>query len=108
MVKLKVRCIACGIIEISRDLATLNVYKDELAPAYYEFTCPKCGVHNEKWADDEVRSLLVIADVTIHIHSVPQEALEEHDGDPISSDDLIDFMQGDFDVALNELVDPNV
>jgi hypothetical protein len=57
----------------------------------YGFDCPECGEFVEKAADERIVRLLLSGGVMPVLNSVPAEALETHDGPPVSYDDLLAF-----------------
>lgn len=90
MTIIKATCPTCGDVELSRDQVRLVVHP--LAErSFYGFTCTRCGEGVRKPAGDEVVRLLTMGGVVAERVVVPAEALERHDGPPISADDVLDF-----------------
>lgn len=90
MTIIKATCPSCGDVELSRDQVRLVVHP--LAErSFYGFTCTRCGEGVRKPAGDEVVRLLTMGGVVAERVVVPAEALERHDGPPITADDVLDF-----------------
>jgi hypothetical protein len=92
------RCEPCGTVELHPADITLALCTNA-ALSRYSFTCPRCGLLNDKPAPLRVYSVLMHADVTIVRWAVPAEALEPHSGPVINADDLLTFhydLIGDF------------
>lgn len=90
MTTIKATCPTCGEVEMTAEDLTLMVCTH--APlSYYAFRCPRCVEVVRKPADDHVISLLVSGGVRATTWEVPEEAMEPHQGDPLSYDDLLDF-----------------
>ena len=80
-----VTCPICGTQHLTpRDVRLVG----GLHP-FYAFTCPTCGDRTSRTATPAIVALLATAG--IHPENVPAEALELHDGPPITLDDLIDL-----------------
>jgi hypothetical protein len=108
---IRASCLTCLTVDLGVEDVILHVYEPEdAAPAYYEFVCPICQRTNEKQAPEHIVQLLTIAEVAVVVHDVPPEALEEHVGEVISHDDVIDFSLAlATDEWMTELLgDPNV
>lgn len=90
MTIIKATCPSCGDVELSRDQVRLVVHP--LAErSFYGFTCTLCGEGVRKPAGDEVVRLLTMGGVVAERVQVPAEALERHEGPPISADEVLDF-----------------
>ena len=59
--------------------------------SYYSFTCDHCSDEVRKPAGNEVVTLLRTGGVKAERWMVPAEAMEEHEGAPITYDDVLDF-----------------
>ncbi|MGH8969661.1 MAG: hypothetical protein ACRDV1_06895 [Actinomycetes bacterium] len=93
MTTIKASCPVCGDVELKPDQMRLVVCsRSELS--YYAFTCGTCHDEIRKPADEEIVSLLVSGGVVAERWVIPAEALEEHDGAPITYDDVLDFALG--------------
>lgn len=90
MTTIKASCPTCGEIDLSADDIVLRIGAKKVANSY-GFTCPYCGEFVQKMADDRVVRLLLSGGVVpVPVH-VPAEALEPHEGPPITYDDLLSF-----------------
>jgi hypothetical protein len=93
MTTIKTSCPVCGDVELTPPQLRLVVCsRSELS--YYSFACGQCGDEIRKPADDEVVALLVSGGVVAERWVIPAEALEQHDGMPITYDDVLDFALG--------------
>ncbi|MEP6463189.1 MAG: hypothetical protein ABJC62_07190 [Frankiaceae bacterium] len=91
MTTIKASCPMCGEVELtSRDISLMVCNHAPLS--YYRFDCPTCRDEVQKPADDHIISLLMSGGVRAHVWEIPAEALETHDGPPLSYDDLLDFV----------------
>ena len=90
MTTIKATCPACGEIDLTADDILLRIGAQS-AGNTYGFSCPNCGDFVQKPADERVVRLLLSGGVMPTLINVPAEALEVHDGPPISHDDLIAF-----------------
>jgi hypothetical protein len=98
---IKASCPTCGDIELTTDRLrfVLNSVADR---SFYAFTCETCQERITKPAGPEIVRLLTLGGVQPERVDVPQEALEEHHGSPLSWDDVLDFasmLDADLDVA---------
>lgn len=66
--------------------------------ARYGFGCPYCNDYKYKPADQNVITLLISGGCKPYPWGIPDEALEVHEGDPFTLDDVIDLM-----LALEEM-----
>ena len=90
MTTIKATCPGCGEVDLGADDILLRIGASRSVNTY-GFTCPDCGDFVEKPADDRIVRLLLSGGVVpVPVH-VPAEALEIHDGPPISHDDILDF-----------------
>lgn len=90
MTTIKASCPGCGDISLTPDEVRLVVCSLE-SWSYYAFDCPDCTTDVRKPADEEIIALLISGGVSAQQWHVPAEALEEHEGAPISYDELLDF-----------------
>ena len=90
MTTIKASCPGCGEVGLGADDIVLRIGATKTVNSY-GFTCPDCGQFVEKPADDRVVRLLLSGGVIpVPVH-VPAEALEVHEGDAFTYDDLLDF-----------------
>ena len=90
MTTIKTSCPVCGDVELTPDAdAPGRLLRSEWS--FYSFLCGTCRDEVRKPADDEVVTLLVSGGVVAEHWLIPAEALEEHDGDAITYDDVLDF-----------------
>lgn len=102
---IKATCPGCGEIDLSADDIVLRIGAST-AVNTYGFTCPDCGDYVEKAADERVVRLLLSGGVVPMPVHVPAEALEAHEGPPITHDDLLDFHEAlERDDWLDDLLD---
>jgi hypothetical protein len=59
--------------------------------SYYAFTCTNCLEEIRKPAGRDVVALLISGGVVAEPWAIPAEALEEHSGDTLGYDDVLDF-----------------
>ena len=90
MTTIKASCPACGDISLTPADVRLVVCSNEVW-SYYAFDCPDCTDDVRKPADEEIIALLISGGVQAQQWHVPAEALEDHAGDAISYDELLDF-----------------
>ena len=91
MTTIKATCPLCGDVDLTP--AEVQVTRAPAAGwATYAFGCPECGQRVSKPAGEDVVGLLATAGVPVRVLDIPEEALEPHDGPPLTYDDLIDFV----------------
>jgi hypothetical protein len=90
MTIIKAACPTCGDVELTKDQVRLVVHAVR-SRSFYSFDCTTCVSLVKKPAGDEVVRLLTLGGVVAERVEVPAEALEEHEGAPLTSDDLLDF-----------------
>lgn len=92
MTTVKPFCPTCGEVELQSDKLKLEICSNYSQLSFYSFSCPRCLKTVRKPADDDTISLLV-NDAGVHPTQwyMPAEALEPHQGMPISYDDVLDF-----------------
>jgi hypothetical protein len=90
MTTIKATCPGCGEVDLTAEDILLRIGASRTVNTY-GFTCPVCGDFVQKSADDRIVRLLLSGGVVpVPVH-VPAEALEVHDGPPISHDDILNF-----------------
>lgn len=90
MTTIKASCPCCGDVELTPTQVRLVVCT--VADwSYYAFTCGTCTDEVRKPAGADVVSLLQTGGVAVERWTVPAEALEEHEGRPVTYDDVLDF-----------------
>ena len=86
----EVRCPDCGLIQLDRHQLWL-VLTPSLLPSHIAFHCPDCGLLVRSPAHPA--AVEVLGDlVAVEELDVPVEALEPHDREPLTEDDLIELM----------------
>lgn len=90
MTTIKATCPGCGEVSLSAEDILLRIGTTSVMNSY-GFDCPDCGDFVEKPADERVVRLLLSGGVMPVMNHVPAEALEVHDGPPISLDDVLSF-----------------
>ena len=90
MSTIKASCPCCGDVELTPAQVRLVVCT---VPdwSYYSFTCTECRQEVRKPAGSDVVSLLQSGGVPAESWTVPAEALEEHHGEAVTYDDVLDF-----------------
>ena len=83
-------CPRCGDLDVSAEQMWL-VLTDRSERDHYFFHCPGCGQHIRRKAHAMTVRLLERL-VPVERIEIPAEALEPHDGPPLTEDDLIDLM----------------
>lgn len=84
-------CPVCGNVDIEGENIRLVTYAQKPAYNFYAFTCIDCQGRVTKKADFQV--ILAIKDhVTWEKIEIPAEALEEHKGEPITANEVLDFV----------------
>ena len=83
-------CPRCGDLDVSAEQMWL-VLTDRSERDHYFFHCPGCGQHVRRKAHAITVRLLERL-VPVERIEIPTEALEPHDGPPLTEDDLIDLM----------------
>jgi predicted RNA-binding Zn-ribbon protein involved in translation (DUF1610 family) len=83
-------CPRCGDLDVTAEQMWL-VLTDGAARDHYVFHCPGCGHHVRRGAH-AITVRLLERMVPVERLEIPAEALEPHDGPPLTEDDLIDLM----------------
>lgn len=90
MTTIKATCPRCGEVELTPEDIELRVCTYSPA-SYYLFECPLCHEAVQKPADDRVVQLLISGGVAATVWELPAELGEQHDGPPLTMDDLLDL-----------------
>jgi hypothetical protein len=83
-------CPRCGDLDVTAEQMWL-VLTDGADRDHYVFHCPGCGHHVRRGAH-AITVRLLERMVPVEWLEIPAEALEKHDGPPLTEDDLIDLM----------------
>ena len=86
------RCPSCGEVRLSGDQLWLVLTSGEAAD-YFAFRCPRCAGQIRCPVDAETVDVLAGL-LAVEELDVPEGALEQHRGDVLTEDDLIDFGAG--------------
>jgi hypothetical protein len=87
----KATCPRCGDVELTPSDIELRICSLSEASTYH-FTCKRCDkIVAKPAADERVVMLLTSVGVPTTQWGLPEELEEQHDGPPISIDDLIDL-----------------
>ena len=89
-VVLSVLCPSCGEVDLTSDQVWL-VIASVPSRSHYGFHCSNCEQSVSRHADEAVVAVLAEL-VAVEELDVPAEALESHDGPPLTPDDLIDLV----------------
>jgi hypothetical protein len=89
-VVLSVFCPSCGEVDLTSDQVWL-VIANAADRSHYRFRCASCDRSVSRHADETVVALLAEL-VAVEELEIPAEALESHDGPPLTSDDLLDLV----------------
>lgn len=90
MTTIKATCPGCGEVDLTANDILLRIGGARTSNTY-GFSCPTCSEFVEKPADDRIVRLLLSGGVMPVLMHVPAEALEQHEGPPITHDDLLSF-----------------
>lgn len=90
MATIRASCSICGDVEITSSDVSVRVRRDNNVGSY-AFACPSCDSIVVKDAEPRIIELLVASGVSMITWDLPAELYEEHEGDPITHDDLLDF-----------------
>lgn len=90
MTTIKASCPGCGDVELTPRQVRLVVCS-VVRRSFYSFTCSTCADEIRKHAGQDVVALLTSGGVVAERWVIPAEALEEHAGDVLCVDDLLDF-----------------
>lgn len=83
-------CPSCGDVELPGSDLHARVC-DTTGEGSYSFGCPGCSSVVVKPADRRLLDLLVASGIALTTWSLPGELAEEHLGDPITYDDILEF-----------------
>jgi hypothetical protein len=89
-VVLTVFCPTCGEVDLTSDQVWL-VIATAADRSHYAFHCATCDQSVRRPADETVVALLSEL-VAVEGLEIPAEALESHDGPPLTTDDLLDLV----------------
>jgi hypothetical protein len=89
-VVLTVLCPACGEVDLTSDQVWL-VIASVSSRSHYGFRCSNCEQSVSRHADESVVAVLAQL-VAVEELEIPAEALESHDGPPLTPDDLLDLV----------------
>jgi hypothetical protein len=84
------RCPGCGEVGLTGDQLWLVVTSGPTAD-YFAFRCPRCRGGVVRCPVDEGTAEVLAELLAVEELVVPAEALEQHRGDVLTVDDLIDF-----------------
>jgi len=87
---IKASCQECGDVELGVDELRVRVCTADTQSSYV-FRCPTCQMSVSKPAEQRIVDLLVASGVELVEWRLPAELFEQHDGEAITHDDLIDF-----------------
>lgn len=90
MTTIKASCPTCGDVELTPRQVRLVVCSLP-ERSFYSFQCHTCGNEVRKRATEDIISLLRSGGVVAEHWTIPAEALEEHEGQVLNTDDLLDF-----------------
>ena len=93
MTVIKTTCPICGDVELTPNKIRLVIHPDP-DRSNYAFTCPVCRERVTKAAFEQIVTMLVRVGVVPERIVIPAEALEEHNGRPVTWDDVLDFTAG--------------
>jgi hypothetical protein len=86
-------CWACGQVKFTVDAIELHYCDNAPHLSVYRFVCPSCRQQIEKPACLHAIEALMSVGVRPIRWSLPAEALEAHDGPPLTPDDVLDLHQ---------------
>lgn len=87
---IKASCGECGDVELGVNELSVRVCTADTQGSYV-FRCPSCHMSVAKPAEQRIVDLLVASGVELVEWRLPAELFEQHAGQPITHDDLIDF-----------------
>ena len=90
MATIRASCSDCGDVELTTADVQVRICDDDNSGTY-SFRCPHCEMTIVKPAEARTIDLLVASGVVFSTWSMPAELHEDHLGDPINHDDLLDF-----------------
>lgn len=92
MATIRASCPDCGDCEMRSADVHVRICDDNNVGTY-QFRCPHCQMTVSKPAESRTIDLLVASGVSFTTWRLPAELNEEHRGEPIGHDDLLDFHQ---------------
>ena len=102
MATIRASCPTCGDVELTTAHVRVRVCVDDDRGENL-FRCLICRMAVVKGAEARTIDLLVASGVTVDTWSLPAELHEQHSGNPITHDDLLDFhalLEDDYSLAL--------
>jgi len=90
MATIRASCSDCGDVELTTNDVHVRICEDNNAGTY-SFRCPTCEMTVIKPAEQRTIDLLIASGVSHQTWTLPAELHEEHSGEPISHDDLLEF-----------------
>jgi hypothetical protein len=90
MALIRATCQDCGDVELRSNDLHIRICRQNRASVYH-FRCPQCRMVEVRNAQDEILEVLIAAGVKCREWNLPDELDEEHQGPPITHDDLLDF-----------------
>lgn len=87
------RCPGCGEVRLTGDQLWLVLTSGPTAD-YFAFRCPRCRGGVVRCPVDQGTAEVLAELLAVEELDVPGEALEQHRGDVLTEDDLIDFGAG--------------
>ena len=87
---IRASCPTCGDVELTSRQVTVRVCATNNQGSYV-FRCPDCNMAVTKLADPKIVDLLVSSGVRLTVWHLPAELHEQHQGSPITYDDLLEF-----------------
>lgn len=108
MTTIRATCPGCGDVELAPESIDLQ-WCSHVPASFFRFACPRCGTLVLRPADARIAQLLISAGVRPVLWHLPKELLEEHDGPPLTIDDVLDLHSAlerdDWFEELRRLVD---
>lgn len=94
MTTIKATCPECGDVDLTPAEVRLEVRETLAGPlSDFAFDCRTCEAHVRGEATDDIVRSLERAGVLVRLTRLPAEVREEHQGAPISEDEVIAFGQ---------------
>ncbi len=90
MATIRASCSDCGDVELTTADVHVRICDDNNMGTY-SFRCPHCSMMVVKPAEPRTIDLLVASGVSFTTWRLPAELHENHSGEPINHDDLLDF-----------------
>lgn len=87
----RANCPGCGVVALPAKDVEVHVCDNQKDLSFYRFACPTCRQTVQHHACGVALYRLLSVNTTIIRWKIPAEALELHDGPPLTADDLIDL-----------------